>query len=522
MFFLVMGLSAASAQAATTVNYCVAGPLRHLTPFKTVDSATVQVASLLYNRLLEPGKNGRDLGPSLAKSYSVSKDGLRITVKLRKDIKFHTTKYFKPSRTLNADDVLFTFDRQRFPRHYYYNVGGATNVAYRSRDLHRITHTIKKIDTYTIRFHLKQPHASYLEAINGLWFGIQSKEYANSILTGNRKKNIDRKPIGTGPFMFSEYKKGEYLKLKSNPDYFRGAPAVDINVLIVAKAEDRFNYLREGRCQIVGQESPAMVERIDDSLGLKIFQRMGNNVGYLAMNTRKAPLDNKLVRQAINMAVDRDRILRKAYNAEYAMIAKGPIDPGSWAYNQSIRSYRYNPEAARKLLKKAGHPKGFSIQLWVPPISRPYLTKPQVVAEMIAADLLEVGIKVTFVTDQWARFVARAKRGEHALILLGWMASSPDPDDMLSPTLSCDAIKNSYNFARWCHLEFDKLLRKGLSSHNRNERAIYYDRAQKILEEEVPWVPLAHGKYANGARKEIHDLILTSFGLANLEKVKVK
>ena len=154
------------------------------------------------------------------------------------------------------------------------------------------------------------------------------------------------------------------------------------------------------------------------------------NVGYLAMNMDRPPFDNRLVRLALNHAIDKNALIDNFYQGR-ALPAQNPIPPTLWGYNDAIEPYPYDPQKARQLLRQAGYEKGFETELWAMPVPRPYMPQPQKIAEVIQSDLEKVGVRAKIVSWEWGTYLAKVSNGEHPMALLGWTGDNGDPDNFL-------------------------------------------------------------------------------------------
>ena len=143
-----------------------------------------------------------------------------------------------------------------------------------------------------------------------------------------------------------------------------------------------------------------------------MLQKEGLNIGYIAFNVEKKPFDDKRVRQALNLATNKEAILKAVYQGN-GQVAKNPIPPILWGYNDAVKDYPYDPAKAKELLAQAGFPNGFEVELWYLPVTRPYNPDGKRMAEMIQADWEKIGVKAKLVTFEWAEYRKRAKGGEH-------------------------------------------------------------------------------------------------------------
>ena len=229
---------------------------------------------------------------------------------------------------------------------------------------------------------------------------------------------------------------------------------------------------------------------------VKVMEAPGMNVAYLAFNVTKKPFDNSKVRRALNMAVNKDAIIKGIYSG-MGMAAVNPIPPSLWAFNKDVKPYAYNTAEAKKLLTEAGFPNGFSTTLYFMPVSRPYMPDGKKVAEAIQADLQAIGVTVQLSTYEWATYLDKTKNGAHEMALLGWSGDNGDPDNFLHILLSGDNAKApAANIAFYSNDKVTALLAKGKTEPVQAKRAQLYKDAQVQIHADAPWIPLAHSRVA--------------------------
>ena len=507
-----------------TFVFCSEGGPEVFSPHVGWSGTVFDATHHIYERLFDFKYGTTETIPSLAEGeWTVDEKGLEYTFDLKKGVKFHSTPYFTPTRDLNADDVLFSFNRQKDPNHPYHKINGGVYQYFQSMEMDSIIKDIVKINDYKIKFILSEPNAPFTSNLAMDFASIFSKEYADKLLEAKTPEKIDHQPIGNGPFVFQEYIRDTSIRFEAFEDYFskRG----NIKNLIFAITPDanvRLQKLRANECQLITYPAPADLETIKRDTNLTLMQQPGFNVGYLAMNTKKKPFDNKSVRQAVNYALNKKAYLQAIYlgNAE---IAKNPLPPKSWGYHKGITGYDYNVEKAKALLKKAGLSKGFETDLWILPVARPYIPSGRRLGEMMQADLAKVGIKTRLLTYDWPTYLEKVGKGEHSLAQLGWVGDNGDPDSFLY-LLSCGSIKGGQNLARWCYTPFDNLITRAriISDKQRTARLQLYKEAQTIFKEEAPWALLFHSTQYRGMRKNISGYKIDPFGLNIFTYVEIK
>lgn len=493
-----------SAFAAKTLVYCSEGSPDAFNPQLSNSGTTFDASAMpMYNRLIEVDPGTTNLLPALAESWDISPDGLQYTFKLRKGVKFHSSAKFKPTRDFNADDVVFSYNRMADPKHPFHStLPGKTYIYFEDKGMSKIIDKVEKIDDYTVRYKLKHPEASLLIAISHSFSSILSAEYAEKMKAAGTPELLDTEAIGTGPFQFVSYKKDAVIRYKAFDQYWRGRAKLDnLIYAITPDASVRYAKLKANECQVVTYPKPAEIGLMKADPNLKLISSEGLNIGYIAFNTEKKPFDNKLVRQALTMATDRAAILKNVYQGS-ARQAKNPYPASLWSYNDKVVDYAYDPVKAKALLAKAGYADGLSLDLWYLPVQRPYNPDGKRMGELIQADWAKIGVKVNLVTYEWTEYLKRSKKGEHQVVMLGWSAGA-DPDEFFGPNLSCDAAKGGGNVARWCHKEFETLYQKGKIVPQQAERTKIYAKAQEVINEEAPWVMLAHALLTTPVRKEV-------------------
>jgi len=504
---------AASGLPAKTLVYCSEGSPEGFNPSLYTAGTTFDASSRqIFNRLVEFERGTTQIVPALAESWEVSDDGLTYTFHLRRGVKFHTTKSFAPTRDFNADDVVFSFARQLDENHPYHKVSGGQYEYFVSMDMPGLIKRIEKVDDYTVRFHLNRPEAPFIANLGMDFASIMSKEHADRMMEAGTPEQVDLEPVGTGPFQLADYQKDAVIRYKAHPDYWAGKAAIDNLIFAITPDPSvRYQKLRAGECHVMPYPNPADLEAMRADPDVVLLEQEGLNVGYLAFNTEKKPYDDKLVRKALNLAVNKQAIIDAVFQGA-GKIAKNPIPPTIWSYNDAVADYPYDPERAKELLAEAGYADGFETDIWAMPVQRPYNPNARRMAELIQADFAEVGVKAEIVSFEWGEYLRRSKVGEHHTVLLGWTGDNGDPDNFLFVLLGCEAAKDSANRARWCNETFNDLLVRAKQTSNVEHRTQYYEAAQLVFKDEAPWVTIAHSIVFKPVRKEVVDFRIDPFG----------
>jgi len=450
------------------------GDASNLIPILASDSASHSIAGLIYNGLVKYDKDMNIVG-DLAESWDISDDGLVITFHLRKGVKWHDGKPF------TAKDVLYT---------YQITVDPKTPTAYAGDFL-----KVKKaevLDDYTFRVTYDKPFAPSLIS----W---SSAVLPRHLLEGQdiTKSSLARHPVGTGPYLFKEWLAGQKIVLVSNADYFEGRPYVDGHVTrIIPDMATMFLELRARNIDMMGLTPLQYTRQTENNLFRQSFDKyryLAFAYTYLGYNLKHPFFADKRVRQAISYAINKEEIISGVLLG-LGKPATGPYKPGTWAYNENVKTYSYNPQKARELLRAAGWTKtnndGF-LEKDGRPFTFELVTNQgnetrQKCAEIIQRQLKEVGIDVKIRILEWAAFINDfINKRRFEAVILGWtIPLDPDAYDVWH---SSKTAPEELNFISYKNPEVDALLEKARSTFEQKLRKKYYDRFQEILVEDQPY-----------------------------------
>ncbi|MEG9621747.1 MULTISPECIES: ABC transporter substrate-binding protein [Pseudomonas] len=522
---------APSALAATNLVFCSEGSPAGFDPGQYTTGTDFDAsAETVFNRLTQFERGGTAVIPGLATKWDVSDDGKTYTFHLREGVKFHTTDFFKPTREFNADDVLFTFNRMLDKNHpfrkayptefpYFTDMGMDKNIA-----------RLEKVDDHTVRFTLNEVDAAFIQNLAMSFASIQSAEYAGQLLNQGKAADINQKPIGTGPFVFSKYQKDAQIRFKGNKDYWN-PDDVKIDNLIFAISTDasvRMQKLKKNECQVTLFPRPADIEPLKKDPKLQMPEQAGFNLGYIAYNVMDKikgsneanPLSQLKVRQALDMAVNKQQIIESVYQGA-GQLAVNAMPPTQWSYDTTIKDAKYDPEKAKQLLKEAGIKEGTEITLWAMPVQRPYNPNAKLMAEMLQSDWAKIGIKAKIVSYEWGEYIKRSKGGEQGAMLIGWSGDNGDPDNWLGTLYGCDAMDGN-NFSKWCYKPYDDLIKQAKATSDQAKRTELYQKAQHILKEQVPITPIAHSTVYQPMSDKVKGFKISPFALNAFYGVSVE
>ncbi|CAM4153036.1 dipeptide ABC transporter periplasmic-binding protein DppA [Serratia silvae] len=512
---------AASVQAKTLV-YCSEGSPEGFNPQLFTSGTTYDASSVpIYNRLVEFKLGTTELEPGLAEKWDVSEDGKTYTFHLRKGVKWQDSKNFKPTRDFNADDVVYSFMRQLDPNHPYHKVSGGSYEYFQGMGMQDLISKVEKVDDNTVRFTLTRPEAPFLADLGMDFASILSAEYADKMMKAGTPEKVDLNPVGTGPFQLVQYQKDSKILYKAFDGFWGTKPKIDRLVFsITPDASVRYAKLQKNECQVMPYPNPADIARMKQDKTINLMEQPGLNVGYLSFNTEKKPLDNVKVRQALTMAVNKQAIVDAVYQGA-GQPAKNLIPPTMWGYNDEVKDYAYDPVKAKELLKEAGMPDGFSIDLWAMPVQRPYNPNARRMAEMIQSDWAKIGVNAKIVTYEWGEYLKRAKDGEHQTVMMGWTGDNGDPDNFFATLFSCAAAKDGSNYSRWCYKPFEDLIQPARAESNHDKRVALYKQAQVVMHDQAPALIVAHSTVYEPVRKEVKGYVVDPLGKHHFENVSL-
>ena len=509
----------AAPQYGGTLVFGRGGDASTIDPGHATDGESFRASTQVYDNLVQFKYGTTQIQPALATSWDVSKDGLTYVFHLRHGVFFHPTKFFKKRVEFTADDVVFSLKRQFDKKNPFYKIGGAYEY-WSAMDMDNIVKDVIKVDKYTVKITLKKREAPFIANMAMDFASILSKDFAYSLLKKGKASDLNRLAVGTGPFYLIKWIKDDRMIFGANENYWGGKPYVKTLIMkVIPNNSVRAAELKTGSIQIMDFPNPEEVASLAKNPKIKLIRQEGLNVGYLAMNTQKKPFTDVRVRRAINYAINRPAIVKAIY-AGLGKVAKNPIPPTMWSYNDNVKDYSYDPAKAKELLKEAGYPNGFKTNIWAMPVPRPYNPNGRKVAEAMQSDLAKVGIQAKIVSYDWGTYLQKTKMGEHDMCLLGWTGDNGDPDNFLFTLLSkAAANKPASNVAFWKNDKFNSLVEKAKITTSIKERTKLYEEAQVVFKKQAPWVTIANSIVVEPMLKKVHGFKLDPVGKRRFVKV---
>jgi dipeptide transport system substrate-binding protein len=461
---------------------------------------------------------GTELEPGLADSWEISDDGLTYTFHLHPGVKFQTTDYFKPTRDLNADDVVFSFNRQQDDKSPWFTyLPNLSYDYYVGMDMPKYTKSWEKVDDLTVKLTLTEPNAPMLANLGMDFASIMSKEYADQLEKAGTMTDFASKPIGTGPFQFVDYQLDSVIRYAAHPDYYKGKEKIDELIFaITPDATTRLQKVAAGECDVMPYPNPADIAQAKSNADLVVLEQPGLNIGYMSYNTTIPPLDKAEVRHALNMAIDRDSLIKSLFQDAGATAADNLIPPTMWSWDKDVKFDKYDAEAAKKVLADAGLT---SIDLWASDRFRPYNPSFQRAAELIQADWAKVGVKANIINEEWTKYREDGKKKDRTgAFQIGWTGDNGDPDNFFATLFSCSAVGVS-NYSSWCNKDFEDAIQKAKTTSDMAERTKLYEQAQVIFAKEAPAFLLAHSQVYVITRKNVSGYMMDPLGIHRFDGV---
>lgn len=474
----------------------------NLIPFLATDSSSAEISKLIFNGLVKYDKNLNLVG-DLAASYEVQDNGLKIVFKLRQDVKWQDGKPF------TADDVIFTFQKVTDPNMPTPYASGFEKVK-----------SLTALDAYTVEVIYKEPFSPGLES----WgMGIVPKHLLE-------KENIPtsvfaKRPIGTGPYKLIKWVTGEKLELSANDSYFEGRPHVSRYVYrIIPDQATIYLELATENLDTVNL-SPLQYQRQTGSdFFKKTYQKYRVSsfaYTYLAYNLKNPLFQDKRVRQAIGLAIQKDEIIQVALMG-LGKVATGPFLPDSWAHNSSVKPSVFDPKQAKKLLRGAGwedrngdgylDKDGKKFEFTV--ITNQGNDQRKMACEMIQKRLQEIGIKMNIQIVEWGTFMRQfiATKNFDAVCLAWHLSLDPDIYDIFH---SSKTRPGEFNFISYSSPKVDELLVQARQAFGVQSRAPFYHKIHELIHEDEPYTFLYVGEATPIIHKRFRGVEIAPIGIGH-------
>lgn len=465
LLLIVLAVLPISAQdAASELIVALPNDPTSLFPPRGADITAGNAASPLYNSLLSMN-DANEIVPELAESYEVSEDGLEYTFTLRQDVTFHNGEPF------NADAVVATWEYGKDPSNDY------------AQSYSKVSE-VEAIDEYTVKLVTPSPDPVLLtEIANGGWIALPPAYMAEVGIDG-----FEAAPVGTGPFQFVERIAGDRIVYEAFPEYWEeGLPAVSRLVFrIIPDSSTRLAAIQTGEVHIVNRLSADEVATLEGASDVEVVTYPNDRVYYVAFknigNGVGTPLEDASVRQALNLAVNREAIIAALFSGQASLVT-GFVMSSNLGFDDSIEPYPYDPERARELLAEAGYEEGFAISMGCP--ADAYLNINEVCLS-IQRDLSEIGVDVTVEFKTSNSFWSEAQYGAVGPMYVdSWSTDLGEAINRLQGAL----IPGNY-YTGWEDEALVELINEIATTVDRDARAELYVELQQIMYENPPFIYL--------------------------------
>lgn len=452
-----------------------------LDPALVTDVMGGGIAAKLFNGLVRFNEN-LDIEPDIARSWTLSADQLTYTFRLRPDVRFSN------GRKVTAQDVRYSFERVLTPATkapltwVLDKIQGADDFL---EGRAKSVSGIRVVDDHTLALRLEKPFGPFLSLLAMTTAYVVPREEVARL-----GRDFGMNPVGTGPYTLQEWKHGQYLVLAAREDYFEDPPGLSgIHYRIIPEDLTAVMEFETGRLDVLQIPSSEYKRYISDPAWRNLVHgRPGLNSYYLGLNCTRPPFDDVRVRRALNMAIDRERILNTIFEKR-GVLAAGPIPPGLWKQTPSsreYRGYRYEPEKAKALIRAAGA-EGASVRIFI-------TSEPEVldIVEVIQSYLAKAGLKASITQLDWSAFKHAVNKGEPDAFWLSWWADYPDPENFLFPLFHSGSVGPGGNRSRYLDPELDQMIETAQRTVNERRRYRLYRKAEDRVIRNAPWVFMWH------------------------------
>lgn len=462
-----------------------------LSPILTNDSASANVTDHVYEKLFERNAETMEIEPQLAESYE-SPDENTWIIKLKQGVKFHDGTDF------NADAVKYTFDKLRDPA-----------TAAPRASLMEPVDTITVVDDYTVEIKTKYPYGPFLASLSHSNAAIVSPE-------ADQNGDINKDPVGTGPFKFVSWVPGDQVVLEANKDYRDGAPAIQKLIFkVVPEISTAISMLQTGEVQFIDKLPTEQIERVEGLKNVNVEKVDGTPQYYFTVNHSKEEFQDAELREALASAIDRDAFISKMKGL--GIRSDSVIGSKVFGYKEEADNAGtpYDLEKAKELVKKNGYDKKTYTLL------SPNRNNFILMSEVVQAQLTEAGFNVNIESMEWASFLDTARDGNYDMTFLSWSNLTADGSELFYPNFHSDNVGAS-NRAQYSNPEFDQLVEQSRTTTDQEKRLEILDQANRLMLEDHAIVNMYHDVVTAAMENSYKGLILEPTGKWNLSEVTRK
>ena len=481
-----------------TVVYAYTSEAQTLDPALAKDPQSAKVISCVYEGLVRYKQGTLDIEPALASDWEITDDGLVYMFNLKKNILFHDGSAFNAHAVKYSIDRQFTNNKQSY---YFTLVFGPLKE-------------VQIVNDYTIKILLSKPYAPLLQNL--------AMPYAAPIISPTAAQKYGSafgvNPVGTGPYIFEDWDKGNIITLGVNPFYREQGP--QINKLLfkaVPQAGQRLAGLIKGDIHLADGFTQQHTEMLRQK-NIPYLTTASTDISYLGFYVNKPPFNNVKLRQAVSMAINRN--LPDEGNNSDTNANQNILPPGVSGFDQNLIPYPYNNEKALQLLSKEGA-EVLNFELLTYKEQRPYNSSGgEMLARYIQNELARINITVDIKSYSWVEYKKALLEQEGDAFLYGWISDSGDPDDILYHLLGSTQNSTGLNMSHYCNSIVDSLLEQGRQCSNLQQRHDIYSNIQKLVLQDAPLIPLNHSLHILAVSPVIQNCILQRNGTCFLNELR--
>ncbi|MBR5268333.1 MAG: ABC transporter substrate-binding protein [Lachnospiraceae bacterium] len=458
----------------TDLVMCQMADVVTLDPPESTDSYSNTIINLVFDTLIDMDENSQFI-PGLAESWEVSEDGKTIVFQIRENVKFHN------GETLTPSDVKFSLDRAKY------------EIAQSKAMLESVEEILCDDEAMTVTLKMVEPSAAILVNLTEGAMHIQNQKFVEE-----HPDDINQHACGTGPMMLEEWHINDYVMLKRFDEHWAGTPVTtSIKVRVIPEPTSRTIALEAGEIDWLAGVNSIDIARVTENEDLVTREVPGSSIVYISFNHNKAPFDNKLVRQALHHAADKESMIQVVYEG-YALPGESPF-PNIMPFWKS-NPYEYNLETAKALLAEAGYPDGLgrTIELGVSSDERNRM------AQIFQADCAKIGVDIKIELMEFGALMEHCD-GNQDLIMLGW-GHATNQDRTMRMNFHSSTIGPNGNRSWLNNPEIDALIDAGAVEMDQEKREKIYHELQDVIAEEVPWIPLLQQITVYGMNKGLEGI----------------
>lgn len=477
---------------------------KSLDPHVATSLNDFRILENVFEGLVRFSPGSMRIEPALATSWTVSPDGKTWTFDLRDDVFFHDGSRF------DSEAVRFTFERLLDPDHPAADTGPFPLSFFFSR-----IDSIQTPSPHRVTFHLKEPFAPFLANL-----AYPAGFIVSPAALADDRHAFSRKPSGTGPFQVADWQPNSFVKLVPNPRW-RGTPPRLQQVLFrpVADENTRLATLLAGEADVVVEVPPDLIGHFRGNPAFRVLEESGPHLWFLILNTRDGPLADPRVRQAVNLAIDKQSLVHNLLQ-DTATIASGPVPEAFGdAFHPSLEPWPHDPARARQLIREAGAD-GATLTLLATE-SGSGMLDPKAMAAAIQSDLAAVGLDVSIRTWEWNSFLKKVNAGlgpGDDMAMMAWITNDPDTLPSLALHSGSWPEAGGFNSGRYANPEVDDLIDAARRTTEPAARNALYHRLQHIVHHDAPWAFIASWRQNAVTRRHVEGLRLEPSFLFRLDK----